>query len=571
MVHDAIDKKTRTSTSKVRSGCITCKSRRVKCDEEKPSCRRCIKAGRQCEGYSQPSSSRIVPRIVMTVYVPPAQKQLVSFLGSHQVEFYHHNVAPRLSGYFDSDFWHTLVLQLTQSEPAIQHAVAAIGVLHRHIDAESPSLASGSVLPTTIALEECTSAMRHLSLQIEKGATTMLVPLVACVLFTCLEFLRGNVDSAMVHIVSGFKLLRDSRYHGSSEGQTTNELQNDNFTIERYIVPVFKNLDTLCILFGTVLPAVDFAANNQAQSFIDIHDARKRLIGIMNETLRFIRQSEGTAYNDKVTVEELIERVRMGAELEEWFHRLQDLLRRLRDSDRDVNTPAICLLKIHHRCVSIWLSLCLSTASSDTDSHTSGFREIIELSRKIHEAEPKLVKTKSEAFSFEMKTLPPLYYVVTKCRVPSLRRKALELMRSSTHREGLWNTTIAVKIAERIIAIEEANLDKTAETSSSSHSFENREPLPLEEHRIHHIGKLPTDFLRGPGDPGVFSKPTRPTTERLYECKDSASPFFFGERTQEGVSTLLFSNSERISVNFHSKPWGPHGDWLVSTEEIVIS
>lgn len=34
--------------NKVKSGCRTCKQRKVKCDETKPSCRRCVKAGWPC-------------------------------------------------------------------------------------------------------------------------------------------------------------------------------------------------------------------------------------------------------------------------------------------------------------------------------------------------------------------------------------------------------------------------------------------------------------------------------------------------------------------------------------------
>ncbi|KAJ5208137.1 hypothetical protein N7449_002516 [Penicillium cf. viridicatum] len=39
---------------KLKSGCMTCKIRRVKCDEEKPQCRRCISTGRKCDGYPHP-------------------------------------------------------------------------------------------------------------------------------------------------------------------------------------------------------------------------------------------------------------------------------------------------------------------------------------------------------------------------------------------------------------------------------------------------------------------------------------------------------------------------------------
>ncbi|KAH8693675.1 fungal-specific transcription factor domain-containing protein [Talaromyces proteolyticus] len=38
---------------KSRNGCATCKSKRLKCDEGKPSCGRCARLGMECPGYSQ--------------------------------------------------------------------------------------------------------------------------------------------------------------------------------------------------------------------------------------------------------------------------------------------------------------------------------------------------------------------------------------------------------------------------------------------------------------------------------------------------------------------------------------
>ncbi|KAE8318121.1 fungal-specific transcription factor domain-containing protein [Aspergillus transmontanensis] len=38
--------------SKTFTGCWTCRSRRVKCDEQRPNCQRCHRSGRTCQGYS---------------------------------------------------------------------------------------------------------------------------------------------------------------------------------------------------------------------------------------------------------------------------------------------------------------------------------------------------------------------------------------------------------------------------------------------------------------------------------------------------------------------------------------
>ncbi|KAI0199320.1 hypothetical protein F4808DRAFT_471619 [Astrocystis sublimbata] len=48
-------KQRRAAHSKARTGCLTCKRRRVKCDEAKPRCARCVKAELTCAGYDNSS------------------------------------------------------------------------------------------------------------------------------------------------------------------------------------------------------------------------------------------------------------------------------------------------------------------------------------------------------------------------------------------------------------------------------------------------------------------------------------------------------------------------------------
>lgn len=41
------------SRKRTKTGCLTCRKRRIKCGEERPTCANCIKSKRQCEGYNQ--------------------------------------------------------------------------------------------------------------------------------------------------------------------------------------------------------------------------------------------------------------------------------------------------------------------------------------------------------------------------------------------------------------------------------------------------------------------------------------------------------------------------------------
>ncbi|KAJ3485029.1 hypothetical protein NLG97_g6907 [Lecanicillium saksenae] len=52
----------RAKYPKVRTGCISCKKRHVKCDEAKPSCNRCLKWSGVCGGYEPPRAKSCPPK-----------------------------------------------------------------------------------------------------------------------------------------------------------------------------------------------------------------------------------------------------------------------------------------------------------------------------------------------------------------------------------------------------------------------------------------------------------------------------------------------------------------------------
>jgi len=58
-------------------------------------------------------------------------------------------------------------------------------------------------------------------------------------------------------------------------------------------------------------------------------------------------------------------------------------------------------------------------------------------------------------FSLDIGIVTPLYVVVSRCRDPAIRRRGLQLLASCNRREGIWDSTLTARVAERIIAIEE--------------------------------------------------------------------------------------------------------------------
>jgi hypothetical protein len=71
----AADKRTRT-------GCATCRKRRVKCDEAKPICNRCRTANYTCEGYAAPRWAGTPPSPCQEVRTTPPDTKAVMTIHS---------------------------------------------------------------------------------------------------------------------------------------------------------------------------------------------------------------------------------------------------------------------------------------------------------------------------------------------------------------------------------------------------------------------------------------------------------------------------------------------------------
>lgn len=151
----------RACTTKVRTGCITCKERRVKCDEVKPICLRCTRAGQSCKGYGpllsepRPRNPEPVIRRLLPRQDPSQSRGLAITVGRAlpslrlngsdvlYFDFFRSEAVNELAGYFPSSFWSRTVLCETLTDPCIRHAILALGA------ASYPLVARNQRLPSS--------------------------------------------------------------------------------------------------------------------------------------------------------------------------------------------------------------------------------------------------------------------------------------------------------------------------------------------------------------------------------------------------------------------------------------
>ncbi|KAK3358536.1 hypothetical protein B0T24DRAFT_643772 [Lasiosphaeria ovina] len=178
----ALKKRTRASKPKVRTGCRTCKIRRVKCDEAKPMCQQCQRARVICDGYHDtgPSTpqlttvesnsckpkakptdanilvnpSRATRRFLLprpSSYPRPRSGPSSRKFSAQEVPYFdlfRHKLTDDLSGYSCTDFWTRVVLCEAMTNNCVRHAVLAIAALSQGIS-DSLVVASSSPNPST--------------------------------------------------------------------------------------------------------------------------------------------------------------------------------------------------------------------------------------------------------------------------------------------------------------------------------------------------------------------------------------------------------------------------------------
>ncbi|KAI0148008.1 hypothetical protein F4776DRAFT_293875 [Hypoxylon sp. NC0597] len=287
-------KRKRASKPKVRTGCITCKIRRVKCDETKPACTRCTSTGRKCDGYEgnapprqkkAPSSPGPLASTFPTLLTDPylakrhelAQhgfaaacrgnsslrilRPLVADIeGTEQERLFFHRfrqaaeagLAMHASS-LGAGFWRRLVPQVGQSDPAVRHALIALGAAYQSaqlqqnhqtttpagsgdpgIGAGSNSSRSGSPAapqqqpymstppPEDNSNAQCIDQLElfmiqqynmsiyHLQKHVQPSSPpeSVEITLICCLVFVCIETSRGNEGAALAHVANGLQIIK---------------------------------------------------------------------------------------------------------------------------------------------------------------------------------------------------------------------------------------------------------------------------------------------------------------------------------------------------------------------------
>lgn len=223
-------KRVRTSTPRSRTGCALCRQRKVKCGEEKPSCRRCEIARWRCPGYDRPgkgptfqepharddeevSTTRLQPQLHRSQ--PDILQYALAFRvpGSKDereaLHYFSTLAVADLTGLHSRGFWSKTVLQRCQHEAPIRHATAALGQIHVEFIATSKHCAFKPSCRTMQVYGKAIRSLRnYLSTSPQPNRSMVLI---CCVVLSCFELVRREQRAAIGHLDSGLEVLKQWR------------------------------------------------------------------------------------------------------------------------------------------------------------------------------------------------------------------------------------------------------------------------------------------------------------------------------------------------------------------------
>ncbi|KAF2790351.1 hypothetical protein K505DRAFT_364812 [Melanomma pulvis-pyrius CBS 109.77] len=478
-------KKSRTISqarrAKVRTGCRTCKTRKVKCGEERPACHKCVSTGRVCDGYGiwggggfrQGPCSTTAGPITCKLESQLVNTSPVSILSGTKIkeeqvylEWFKCRTVSKLPGAFPSDFWEVFLLQASSSEPAILHAVLALSSAHKRSVLHS-GLERVDVPPDPqeqFMLHHYSKAITrlrpHLSSQ---SRTSARVALVTCLVFITLEYFRGHYKAGQTHLWNGLKLLREVE----ANGRAMVVLSPNPESLDDWIIDSYARLQAQDDFFGKHARNLRFVlqdptTSDQNRLFQNAGQARRHLERLVDDIIYL--KDRYADYDDADPPNELSEKQRsLQADLAAWLKKCKLSADIPPTQRRPLDTLAYRLLGIYHAAAEIMVAVIhIPHDEAIFDAHTSSFLSIINQAIDINRlvtAAHRLHKFPDES---EMSTsitdlgwIPPLFFTALKCRHHRVRMQAIKLLSYALHKEGVWDASLTVSLVREVVRVEE--------------------------------------------------------------------------------------------------------------------
>ncbi|CBF73428.1 protein atnN [Aspergillus nidulans FGSC A4] len=407
-----------------RNGCITCRIRRVKCDEERPHCRRCQSTGRKCDGYTpltgqQPKqqppqqaakagSSEL--RIIQHTPQVTQPTQLCMFPGVdtlltedeyRALEFFNVQTVscfgPRAGGW---------LLNAACQDSAIRRAAMALGTMHRVVLYHSRTPPHDRRRGMQLALQQYNSAIRQ-GLKLFAGSNDSSADgiLSMCVLFFCLDSLQGHFRSALRHVGSGLRILAQRQLRGQRAENTL--LPPD------VIQSLFAALEAQMLEIDGQSPLLDenglpVRGAGRPAPLWTLEEAQDTFRSIYNDFLRLLSFSARLEEPvDELEMVQIVEQVmarkqQVQTDLDAWSLEFDHFLAHIFHWGNQASQQSVRMLQLWRTMLTMVLHMGWPPQDTAWGSHLSELNIILDLAEQIIVMSPPLELESSAGSTFSL-------------------------------------------------------------------------------------------------------------------------------------------------------------------------
>ncbi|KAF1813381.1 hypothetical protein P152DRAFT_316985 [Eremomyces bilateralis CBS 781.70] len=485
-----IRKRTRATGPRVKTGCLTCKSRHLKCDERRPTCFRCERGGLNCAGYGY----SLTPKSILGSSSPYSVTHIPSPLRDHEallpkesraIEYFHVKVAPHLAGHFHQRFWTEGVLQMSARHVAVRHALISLSTMFE-TDLLRHSLQDVPKEKEQYALETFNAAIRDL-LTMLHDPTTVYVPLAVCIIFVCLDSMRMNSKAVVKHVEGGIMLLNMWFRHQQRRLPLQPSLTaSDKTLMEEVLIPIFTWLGMMATTFGRPGLVLDPGltqpiSDGPAPAMESLEQAISVFMRDVTEVFGFSAAMAEMKFQSTVDDKIIAQHERLQGAVHNWKVDFDRMVSKKWSTWTPSSMLSIGMVNAIHLSIRYWLEGCAAPTESIWDDYKSVYEEILGLVEDVVQSTRMVPEHRVRSFHFEMGYIPPLQFVLWRCRYPQIRRKALRILRDLPRQECLFDSKQIAVLYAQVISLEEESLGiPLGETPSD-------DQLPPESSRIHRI------------------------------------------------------------------------------------
>ncbi|KAH8594028.1 hypothetical protein B0O99DRAFT_688053 [Bisporella sp. PMI_857] len=499
--------KPRISAPKSRNGCLTCKTRRVKCDENHPICHACVKSRRRCEWKAPKDQLKKTRQILPQNGLPlnnVRPTQILPFIDQREAYYfwaYQDEAAVELAGAVKSSPWTYTMLQAARAEPFVLRSLVAIGALNKCLKVGHAAKTGPSALRLTnqelsdqhrkfalAAYDRAIVGMKNITLEQQSTISPLRKALLACLLVWTIEFFLRSPNNAYYQWQSGYKLLRNLYNYEKSESISGISSPDPN-TVDEEIFHEFSRLDWRgAILWGERKNAChhyrrldgQIAIRDMPVRFSDLNEARVYHELLMRRTYNLIGEAFAAIMATKederhlmivdspgelldpchIPTSLLTYRDAYLDDLKRWNKAFQHIFPRSAASKDMALSLGAMMLRCHSLSAEIALAGAFFTEECMFDRSLPEMKEIVDLAGRIEQKRLLHNPDGLPVLNFELDSELPLHDVAIFCREKEVRYEALSLLRSQACLDTSGHRSRVYTRASYLVSLEEKERDK---------------------------------------------------------------------------------------------------------------